>query len=1074
MSFEKYTQVYDGGNTGFQLRVGKGAKEVSFSLSPEENKVYKLFTVGETEMYYLWKDEPDYKYLYRMICDALDTTHAIHDRYCLSLGCKKYEAYLKRLYKKIMWNPPKLSYLAMNPVPESWVLGLTVTAKELKFRKDGFLRMRLDIRLKKDGVDARSVAGTPDESIIIDIPEGSYTGKKLTKNIIIPGDTAQVGVFIEGKGYKGECYIEQPILSANGENLLPAFTETAAEKTHMDWTAQYLSRKEWPEFRVRLNGKVIYTGEIFERCHRFSEWELKLPAKLLRENNTVSYELISDYHEPLPYNVYEVGIIEQPAAPVSLIAVTESAPAGGKARVLVRCERPNTKISLVCESDNIKGDRTVIFREAGLHGLLIDCVSPSENAKFRLTYDGGEISGTIGRIVIKENDKVVTGTGDMVYINQNIDDMDEYLSWYLSNHVGDFITIRPVYRWGGTRTLNEKVWRSFTRLMRELDLKYVLMADGRELPGIQTQPDEKLLGGKGFYGIQLHERDGAQFYWGKRIIETPTDVQWANMSEMAFDEDPAHTASHYSSDNFIYRGDIMYMYADRSELEDYRDEHKKAVENFASTRRDQDTRHTGPASTFKYMAEAGYTWLGAETMYQTMEPIMGFLRGVAKDRSMKTYGVHHAVQWSSSPHENEAKYRRYRLALYTSYMQGATDINTEEGLWRIEEHYAHYHRFSNACANYIKQQQDFYRYVSTHTRSGKLVNPAALLHGRDDGITFFGTNNTWGQFRPQTPADDSWELIGELYPKANPASAIYQHPCPDDIPQGYYSGTPYGNIDIIPSESRPAVFRDYRTLAFLGYNRLEDEDMKKYLSHVRRGGKLLLTDAHLTCTSVYSDIMNGNLDFDGALSMFCDGEPIFEKDSVGGKEFDVCVNIKKPDEVLAYTDSGRPLICVYRKGKGEFVLFHTKEYPSNPAVSELYRAQLARLFAETDAEETIWAEVGDDVEFAVYEQNDGSRHIYLLAVDWYHSPDFNRHAVLRLSDARYDVDVPFGVMLKCVCGENIAIWAESEDGEVLSVNETEAVVQGTGKVGFTIAKNSKLTRIDVDFTKNSVVTIELK
>ncbi len=1074
MSFEKYTQVYDGGSNGFQLRVGKGAKEVNFTLSPEENKCYKLFTVGETEMYYLWKDEPDYQYLYRMITDALDTKHAIRDRYCLSLGCKKYEDYLKRLYKKIMWNPPKLSYLAMNPVPEAWEMGLTVTAKELKFRKDGFLRMRLDIRKKKEGVNPMSVSGAPDESIVIDFPEGTYVGKDLSKSIIIPRDTVQVGVFIEGKGYKGECYIEQPRLAANGENLLPSFNETAADKTHMDWTAQYLSRKEWPEFRVRLNGEVIYKGEVFERCHRFSEWEIRLPAKLLRENNTVSYELISDYHEPLPYNVYEVGIIEQPAAPVSLIAVTESAPVGGKARVLVRCDKPNTKISLVCDSDAITGDRTVTFREAGLHGLLIDCVKSSENVKFRLIYDGGELVGNIGRIVVRQDDKVITGTGDMVYINQNEDDMDEYLSWYLSNHVGDFVTIRPVYRWAGTRTLNTKVWRSFARLMRELDMKYVLMADGRELPGIQTQPDEKLLAGKGFLGIQLHERDGAQFYWGKYKMESPTEVHWANMAEMAFNEDPDHTASHFDSANFVYKDGTMYMYADRSECEDYRDEHTKAVKSLAAIRRDRDNRHTGPASTFKYMAEAGYTWLGAETMYQTMEPIMGFLRGVAKDRNMKICGVHHAVQWSSSPHENEAKYRRYRLALYASYMQGATDINTEEGLWRIEEHYAHYHRFSNACANYMKQQQDFYRYVSTHTRSGKLVNPAALLHGRDDGITFFGTNKTWGQLRPQTAAEDSWDLITALYPKANPVRMIYRHPCPDDVAQGYHTGTPYGNIDIIPSEAKTSVFRDYRTLAFLGYNRLEGEDMKKYLAHVRRGGKLLLTDAHLTVTSVYGDIMSGDLAYDGEASAFFAGAPVFETDTVNGTEISVCTNIKKPDEVLAYTDSGRPLVCVYRKGKGEFILFHTKEYPAHAAIKALYEAKLAELFGEADAGERIWAEVGDDVEFAAYDQDDGTRHIYLLAVDWYRAPDFDRHAVIRLGETRYNVNVPFGTMLKCVCGENAAVWANSEDGEVLSVTDAEATVQGTGKVRFTLAKGGKLTEFDVDFSENSVVKLTLK
>lgn len=1086
MSFEKYTQIYDGGADGIKLRVGKGAKEINFTLDKKADTAYRLFTVGETDTYYLWKDEPDCPYMYRMITDALDTRHAISDRYCLSLSCKRYEDYLKRVYKKIMWQPPILSYLAMDPLPEAWELSLTVTAKALKFRKDGFLRMRLDIRKKKDGVDDRSVTGAPDESIVIDIPDGTYTGTVLSKSITIPRDTANVGVFIEGKGYKGECYVERPRLAADEQNLLPSFTETTADKVHMDWTAQYLSRKEWPEFRVRLNGRVIFTGEIFERCHRYSEWEIKLPSELLREENTLSYELISDYHEPLPYTVYEAGIIEQPDAPLSLIAVSEAAAVGGKARVLVKTDRPNMRVWLICESDSISGSREILMREAGLHGLLIHCDLPAQNASFRLIYDGGEVCASIARIAVRADDRVITGTGDMVYICQDEDAMEEYLSWYLSNNIGDLVTIRPTYRWSGTRTLNEKVWRGFRRLMRELDMKYVLMADGRELPGVAAQPDEKMLAGKGFLGIQLHERDGAQFYWQKWTMNTPTEEQWANMMEFAYAEDPDHVSSTFNSANFLYPCDKaasfsdrrillqdnkMNLYADRRVFDDYRDEHKKAVDSLSAVRGKRDTRHTGPAAGFKYMAEAGYTWLGAETMYQTMEPLMGLLRGVVKDRSMPTYGVHHAVQWSSTPHESPARYRRFRLALYASYMQGATDINTEEGLWRLEEYYDHHHRFGNACKNHIKQQQDFYRYVTTHTRSGKLYNPTALLHGRDDGVTFFGKNKTWGQPRPQTLAEDGWDLLKVIYPRSKPGSAVYRHPCPDDIPQGYHSGTPYGNIDILPTEARAAVFNDYRSLAFLGYNRFEAEDMKKLTAFVRRGGKLLLTDAHLTSTSTYTELKCGELVFGDNLALFCHGEPKFIKDTVNGCELEVCDNIKKPDEVLAYTDSGSPLICVYRKGKGEFVLFHTKEYPASSAIRELYEAQLKRIFGETLVKEKIWAEVGDDVEFSVYTQDDGSRHIYLLAVDWYRAPDFDRHAVLRLGDARYDVAVPFGTMLKCVCREDTAMWCDTEDGEVLSLSDTEAVVQGTGKVHFTLAKGGKLTDTCIDFTESGVVTV---
>ena len=37
--------------------------------------------------------------------------------------------------------------------------------------------------------------------------------------------------------------------------------------------------------------------------------------------------------------------------------------------------------------------------------------------------------------------------------------MEEYLSWYISNGVGDLITIRPTYRWSGTKLLNKKVFK---------------------------------------------------------------------------------------------------------------------------------------------------------------------------------------------------------------------------------------------------------------------------------------------------------------------------------------------------------------------------------------------------------------------------------------------------------------------------------------------------------------------------------------------------------------------------------------------------------------------------------------
>ncbi len=1076
MSFERFTKIYDGGEMGTTIRPKGAAAGFSFDLDTKQDTRYRLFTIGETNMFYQKKDEPNHPKYYRMYSDSLDTDHAIKDRYCLNLSCKKSEKYLKRIYKKITW-PPMLSHLRMSPIPEEWETSITVSAKNLKIDKDGFLRMRVDIRLKKDGVDPRSIVAPADITTIINIPEGSYTGTCLSEKITIPLNAAHVGIFIEGKGYKGECYVEQPRLSAAGHNLLPCFEEAVTSgNPQYDWASQHLSRKEWPEFRVRLNGKVVYTGEIFERCHLRSEWEIELPKNLLREKNTISYELISDYHDPLPYTIYEIGVIEQKAGELAIIATDKVAPANGKARVLVRTEKTNLRVSFRSLDGKLSGKSEWFFKEKGLHGMLLDCGNATENARFILEWEGGSAEGCIERIACRTFDKVVTGTGDMVYINQNLTDMEEYLSWFISNNIGDFLTIRPIYRWSGTRTVNAEVWKYFRRLMKELNLNYVLMHDGREVEGLCTQPDGEMLKGKNFYGMQLHEQDYHHFYGPMYGVIGNIYGEMANdLVHFAYLEDPEHTTPRLKPDDKHDYIDGKKINGSRYRSFDwsYSKLREKAVESLSDSRRN-DTRHTGPSAMFKYFAEAGFTWLGAETMYSTMETLIGFLRGTAKAYSMPTYGVHHAVQWSTTPHDSPARFRRYRLALYAAYLLGVTDINTEEGLWRMEEFYSHHYRFDKACAGHIKQQQDFYKFVSTHTRSGDIYNPVAFVHGRDDGTIFFRKDNTWGRRGvKQTAAEDSWDLLKTVYPMSKPGDSIYRHNCPEDQPLGYHTGTPYGNIDAIPAESKLSTFKEYRSMIFLAYNRMTEDDAKRFLSYVRCGGRLLMTRAHLTVTDTVDDIRSGNLKFEDNALAFCKGEPKFVDTTVNGKHTTVCVNAKAADKILAYTDDGLPLICVYNYGKGEIVLFNTKSYPSEEAIRSLYESEMKKIFTEETAKENIWAEGTDRVEFAVYNQKNGSRHIYFLATDWFRDPEYLREAKLSANGFNYTVSLPFGVLVKAVSNGNVSTWAESEDGEVMSVSDTEIAVQGTGKVTFVVAHNGKQTKEIVSFEDASVKTISI-
>lgn len=1070
MSFEVYSQFYDGGDRGTTLRPHGARAEFHFTAAPQGDTRYRLFTVGETTQYYMWKDEPDGPYGYRAIADALDQAHALRDRFCLNFSSKKEEVYTKRIYKKVMW-PPVLSYLGMNPVPNGWRVGLVATAKGLRVAEGGFLQLRVDIRLKKPGVSRHAVAGAPDQRILLPIPTGSYTGRLLEKEITIPHETAHVGVFVEGKDYAGELYIEQPFLSADGQNLLPCFDQDVADKEKFSWTGQFLSQKEWPVFRVRLNGKTVFTGEVFERSHRYSEWEIELPARLLREENTLTYELLSDYHDPLPYTIYEAGLLSQPDAPVSILSVSSVAPVGGFARVLLRTAKPNTRVRVAPLSPALGGAGEYLFKEKGLHGLCLPCLSPAARAAFTVSAGHTVQQGEVGGILEKQDDGVITGSGDMIYVCQKQEDMEEYLSWYLSQQVGDLVTVRPAYRWSGTRTLNRPLWRWFSRLMDELRLKYVLMVDGREMPGLAAQPTNEEMAGEGYLGRQDHERDNMQFYGGITKLTTPTAEQAANLMQLAWQEDPAHVRGSCNDHAYLCKGESLFGMTDRDRPRDTVACHGQVISQLQETRTEGATRHTGPSCCFKYLHEGGYDWLGAETMYSTMEPLLAFLRGLAKDKEMPAWGVHHAVQWSSSPHAAPEHARRLRLALYGSYMLGATDINTEEGYWHMEEYYEHHHRFDPVCINHLRHQQDFYRYTSSHTRQGRFYTPYAFLHGRDDGINFFNPDMTWGILEKQTLAEDSWGLLKTVYPQAKTGSCLYLHGCPTDRPLGFHTSTPYGNADIIPIEGREETLGDYRALILLGYNRMTGADAEKLLACVKNGATLLLSRAHLSDSTSIEAVRRGALTFSPCALSFAAGEPVFCEAHLGKKALSLCQNAAPADEVLLRTDEGQPLLCRYRVGKGSLLLFQTKEYPAQEALRPAYEQAMLALVGDTVAAEPVWAETGDDVSFTAYRQADGSTHLYFLAVDWYRPEAGIRTATLRLGQARYPVSMPFGVMLKCVTDGRRAAWAESEAGEVLSLGEAGVRVQGTGSVTFCLAEGGVIRRVAVDFSTNPIQTI---
>lgn len=1047
MSFEKYNRILTELDTCIRPQ-----KSVTFTFDGTGcEDATRLFMTGETNISPYWKTEPEYQMLYRRIDDSLSSEKANRDRFCLDFSGAAVP-YTKIAFMKMV-TPFSTPMFALNNCTDEWSFGVSAWAKDLKIY--GFLRVTLEVRYQKEGVDRHSTVPAPDEVFTVDIPEGSYEWQDFYRDIVIDADNvANVCYFLEGVNYAGEIYFEAPrFASTNGHNLVGQFLPHTEDINRVNWMGQNLSHIEWIGMRVALNGKTVFDGEIFERCHRFSEAEIYLPQDALRSGeNEITFTCTSNYRDAAGYVLREFGFITEKKSAV--ISVPECVTVGMPFFVAYE-GRAGEEIAF--SSEFITPVSPLVLKRDGLNALSFVCHTAKNGVGFTL---GGE-TFEIARCVAREEDGVITGTGDMVYIPITERQVTDYLKWYLSNRIGNLLTVRPTYRWNGTRVRGGEVYRQAATILDEMGISYSHMLDGRELPGADGNPTEEELASPRFLGRQGHEFDGQFVYWGVRDVTGDLSQQmFYDLFLRMLKKERAHMNLRYTPENVHYTAGKQWLFRSPELPTDMQSAAERAVSYLRQTRYGM-PRHTGPATLFKYFYQAGYEWVGAELLYTPTEMTAAALRG-ARDVYGGRTGAHLAIQWSTSPHDTESRYRRYRLGLFVSYLQGIDEINTEEGLWRLEEYYNYHHRFTPACENHTLQQQDFYRFITSHTRRGRYYTPIAFLNGRYDGWRLFGRGDTWGVngFGFGDP-ERAWDLLTYYYPKSV-LDSIYIHNCPDEE-IGMFSGTPQGNVDIVPIEAED--YAAYRLLVAPGYNKAEAVDMAKLERYVRAGGRLLIGWPQYAVTTDRADVLAGrHTYFDGK-------ERTFVSDSYEGHPVSVCEETEF-DEVLLFTDAGRALVGIKNCGAGCVCFVNAREYAGTPAVDLAYRAALAYLTAPCLAEEKIYARGSRNVQFAVYECESGERDVYFLATDW-HKENPDGVGTLLLGAEEYEIPVPWGQTVKAVAYGDTAVYPERDENEVISLSADTVRLQGVGVAAFFLCKNGKTHRFTVDFTEQSVREISL-
>ena len=434
---------------------------------------------------------------------------------------------------------------------------------------------------------------------------------------------------------------------------------------------------------------------------------------------------------------------------------------------------------------------------------------------------------------------------------------------------------------------------------------------------------------------------------------------------------------------------------------------KEACENYLAFLKEcADLFHTGvnSASTGdasggqRYCYMAGFDFVRAETMVPNTMPICSMTRTASEALSDGTWGVHIATQHAMQPYFMN-QLGLFFLSLYQPWMMGANMFYEEDSLFLMwkEERQSWDDALTRGKRDMLRK---FYKFAKTHPRQGRSCRPIAFLEGRY-AAPFNGficgndqdpSYSVWGKFGRDLPEwghhqpEKCRQLLDVLMPGALTHPLRQKFECQ----RHFFSGTPYGDFDMVPVESSGEFFGNYRLLLNLGWNTLISEDYEKLRSFVRNGGTLF-TGLPQFGTQEKRDFTDFRLWNNGDLSEFA-GIKVF---GASGTEYSgqwngrlktavrdvplsaIPSNFYGEDgpcrlasielagaEVEAFDAvSGLPLLTSFAYGKGKVYVITAWAYPGHEALQQfsaswidhLAKEHRGRWFVEDAGREIFWS-----------------------------------------------------------------------------------------------------------------------
>ncbi|MEG1748850.1 MAG: hypothetical protein RR249_04080 [Tannerellaceae bacterium] len=865
-----------------------------------------------------------------------------------------------------------------------------VKKNALSISDGGDFGVGIELFYKKPGRHADDIYDRPDSLLCMSIPSGSGKYLPVVKTFVLPDNVACALLRIGGTHFSGECWVEAPRLTQRGKAIctIPFCKFAQKENSQNYWIGCNLSTRSWPKWKLEYNGQTVFEGNMFDRSSNVADFYLPLPASLSGEGEMKLTLLKEDHRAAYPYELRGLEIIEETARDFEVISVPRYVTKGATFGLLIETNKPDVRLRINASAPLLPLTQEMIFTETGLHVVQLRAEANANAISIEVADENRTEQLQVEQIIDKEPEQIYVSSGDEIYIDKEYGPYDYFFKWYLSNRVGNWYQFRPSYQWSGFRVANTEVISHYAQLLDQLKVPYAWQVEGRTLAAKRINPDIATLSTPMFRGKQAHENDGGYYYWGHFKYQ-------GVFSDMAARNRPY--GGIFAKHRPIYTDHGTFIHYDPQGVKDMADGARTLTSNFRYSK-GESTRHTGPSTLFRYLYQAGYDWLGAEQMYGPEETILSSLRGASRAYSKPLYGSLHAMQWGSGPFTDPKHSLRLYMSLAVAYMHGSSHINTEEALWTDE---FMNDRYSPSGKEHLYAQHQVLDFVETHSRRGELTSNIAIIQGRNDGWKSFGRGSLWSQ------EGDKWK-----FNKACESFDLMRVFYPDNIldgcaPEGWFTSTPYGIVDLLPVEAPLDVMNRYKAMIFLGWNSYDEGDFIRIRDYVFNGGTLLLSAAHL----------NAGLQPDEPVAFPTNDALIREMLGDGYQK------LTKETEIAF--------------GSGRIVYFPQKAYPAEELLTIPYEAAMKQIATTSVAGESQrgWIKAAPSIGFAVWDSSD-RRTIYLLNTDWMSEQEQQTTSLL-YNGKKFPITVRRYHTETVHCAKELAVMPDSNTTDILNIKKTK-------------------------------------